>query len=158
MRGFHSDAKDAVHRYINSPAYISSIAHAISYDLNYGPSWLLIPSGDLTLVNDDCVSLLREDLEDARSEGDIIEQTYTGSASQALRDFIDGLPSTLYWEEDSGFISDSEPQGMWIDEDCEECDSSDDGAAWSEPPAYYAIENRDIVECLFGKTIASEFL
>jgi hypothetical protein len=148
-------------------------ASAIRYDLNYGPTYLLIPQGDVTRVTDDCLALLYSDLEDDLQLGDVIEETYTGTASQALRDYLDSLPSALYYEEDSGCVSESEPQG-YLDSDSfdfdmayylSELDSDsdsdipepDESDYWCDLEPYYALDLRDIVRILFGSTIASEF-
>lgn len=143
----------AIAEHVDTPAHIQACANAVLYDLMHGPSWSLIPGGDVTRFNDDCLSLLREDLEDAMEPGDVLEQTYTGTVANTLREFIDEL-DTLYCDED-GFVSESEPQfepNPDYTGDDDECEPE-----YFEPVPYYAVSGRDLIEALFGRTLAREF-
>lgn len=157
------------------PGHIQAIANAVRYDLLHGPSWLLVPDGDVTKVRHDCMATLRDDLNDDSdvNESDLIEETYTGIAAQALRDYIDDLPSTVYVDTDCGFVSDREPEGQWISPDDLGLDpydpdeddkqgyewNSDYSMVWDEPcmDNTYHCDRSDIIEALFGRTIAREF-
>jgi hypothetical protein len=52
--------------------------------------------------------------------------------------------STLYYEIDSDFLSENEPEGF------EDEESGD----WVEPEPYYTIDRKDIVRAVFGKDLA----
>lgn len=152
----HKHICEAVREHVGEiPPHIHAIANAVRYDLLHGPSWLLLPGGDVTRVTDDCLVTFREDLAADAEPGDVIEETYSGRAAAALRDWIADLPCTLYIDED-GFVSTSEPEGDEVD--LGEVD--DDGnpvLTWCDPSPYYVVEGRELIECLFGKTIAREF-
>lgn len=135
----------AIQEHIAIPDHIKAIASACIYDLNYGPTFLLVPESDVTKVNDDCHAEYYHDLAENAKSGDKIEQTYTGSAANALREWVNDLPSTLYYDAVAEYISESEPTGEEID------------GEWYEPESYYVIETCDIIEALFGKTFAREF-
>ena len=151
---------NAIREHIGTiPPHVQACASAIRYDLMHGPSWSLIPQGNIELFTADHYATFREDLEEEIQEldGDILEETYVGIVAQTLRDYIDGLPCALYVEENSGFVSNCEPEGEWLNEDYEPCDSDDEGAQWFEPEQYYTVERKNIVESIFGRTIAREF-
>lgn len=138
-----------IRKHFEVPAYIQACSSAIYYDLMHGPSWCLIPEKDITKFNADCYATYRNDLEDEFKEGDVLEETYTGLVAAALRGYIDGLPSVIWYDQQSGEVLDTEPEG-YKDEDTDE---------WVEPEwsDYYRLEGRDIVKVLFGDTIAREF-
>ncbi len=138
------------------PDYIVACAEAVASDLLYGPKQALIPAEGIEHFNGDTYGW-GDDIEGDKGEGDTITAVYTGAVGQALRDYIDSLPSNLYWDRESGCVMTSEPDGEWVNEDYEPCDEGDEGARWIDPPIYYEIERSDIVEALFGITIAREF-
>lgn len=137
----------AVRGHITVPEHIAAIASAVRFDLLYGPTYLLIPKGDLVNVNDDCVSQLRDDLEVDEKAGDVVEETYVGTAAAALRDFIDDLPSDLWFDTNAEDISEKEPEGEEVD------------GEWCEPTweDWRKLDRGDVVEAIFGHTIATEF-
>jgi len=141
----------AVREHIAIPPHIVACANACRYDLLYGPTWSLIPGDDVTRYKDDCLSTLRDDLElqDKRQDGDVIEETYCGKVGDALRDFIDDLPGTLYVDCDCGQAYESEPEAYVDDETGEYVEPYLDNT--------YRLERREIIEALFGETIAKEF-
>ena len=167
-----SQVSKAIQEAYPIPDHIQAIANAVRYDLLHGPSWLLVPNGDVTKVNDDCLASFRDDLndDDDVNESDLIEETYTGIAAQALRDYIDDLPSTVYVDTDCGFISTQEPEGTWenpedlgMDDDTDPAllgyEMNDIGQVWCEPymDNTYHCDRSDIIEALLGRTIAREF-
>lgn len=126
------------------PEHIKAIAGAIRYDLLYGPTYARIPQGDVTkFTADDCATLY-EDLE--KGEGDIIEETYVGQLAQALRNYLDTLPSVFYVGEYTECVSETEPEGF-----------EDECGSWCDPEPYYAYDSAAIREAIFGKLIAKEF-
>ena len=163
--------KTAIREYISVPDHIHAIADAICFDITHGPSWLIVPGGDVTRIDDDCLYTLYHDAaHDATGSGDIIEQTYTGAAADTLREFIDGLPSNLWVDDDCNAISETEPEGCWTpaddlglepDEDGEYdgYETDGDGNVWEEPftENTYHCGASDIIAALFGNTIAREF-
>lgn len=130
------------------PDHIKACASAIRYDLYHGPCWSRIPQGDVTKFTIDCYATLYEDVEQDKQEGDIIEETYVGKVAQTLRDYLSELPSESWYNQNFGDISRHEPEG-WTDEDGEWCEPF-----WED---YYKLDHRDLVEILFGETIAREF-
>jgi hypothetical protein len=131
-------------QYGKVPAHIQACASAIRYDLWHGPTFSRIPQGDITKFTIDDYSSEYSLLEEDRKEGDVIEETYIGAVAQALREYIDTLPSTVYVDE-YGYVSGHEPEGEY------------DGDEYIEPVPYRALDRSDIVEIVFGKTIAKEF-
>lgn len=149
--------KDAIRDYVAVPPHIMACAQAINYDLLHGPSWSAIPKEGITAFTADHFATLRCDLEDLEAEGATICETYTGPVADALRDFIRDLP-TLYIEDDSGCVTDCEPEGEWINEETfEPCDRYDEGAEYQEPLFHYTAQTEDIVHALFSGVIAQEF-
>ena len=136
------------------PAHIQACASAIRYDLMHGPAFAAIgPNGIEAFTIDDFASFA-EDL--AYEEGYTITEVYGGIIENTLREFIDALPSCLYsdW---SGCIYENEPEGEWLNDDFEPCDSEEDGAVYHEAEGVWHFEKQDIVAALFGKIIAKEF-
>lgn len=147
---------EAIEEYVGQvPAHIQACASAIRYDLMHGPCWSRIPSAGIEAFTADDFATFREDLEGDVAEGDVIETTYGGTVEDTLRAYIDALPSAL-WIDDGGFATDVEPEGEWLDEDCEPCEPDAEGAAWCEE-SYTLADTGDIVEALFGKVIARDF-
>lgn len=149
---------EAVRDHIAVPPHVRACAGACQYDLLYGPSWSAIPSSGIEAFTADHLATYRADLEDMESDGATLTETYVGPVGEALRAFLEVLPSTLYVDDDCGICMESEPEGEFIDgETFEPCDESDEGAIYCEPSPFYALDGREIVEALFGRTIAREF-
>jgi hypothetical protein len=144
--------QSAISDAISVPDHIRAAANAVAYDLLHGPSYSLIPKAGIESFDCDCFATFAQDLDE--SEGEITE-TYCGPVADALRAFIDDLP-TLYVDE-SGYASEIEPEGYYVDLDGEECDSDVDGAEYVEPGPYYLVDSSSLVESLFGQTIARHF-
>ena len=141
--------KNEIREHFKIPDYIENCARAIRYDLLYGPSWSLIPKGAIQLfTSTDMFAQLREDMELDKQAGDDIEETYTGKVAKALRNYLDDLPSESYYDTFAGEYLKSKPKGF-----------QDDDGTWVEPNLddLCKLESRDLVEILFGKTIAREF-
>ena len=145
----NKDVIESIESAIPVPAYIAAIANACRYDLLHGPSWLRLPAGDIQQVNDDCLATYRADLEDEMQPGDTLEETYCGKAADALRDFIDELPSEGFVEGSCVSFSTKEPEGFMDEETGEYIEP------WCDD--VYRVLKKEIVEALFGKTIAREF-
>jgi hypothetical protein len=135
----------AVREYVELPSHIRVCANMIYYDLTHGPAFARIPAAGIEAITDDHLATIRSDAEDECEPGDRVVEVYTGPIADALRAFIDDLPSTLYVDDDAECVMDTEPQGEEID------------GEWCEPTPYFTLEGRTIVEAVFGPTIAREF-
>ena len=95
-------------------------------------------------------------MEESLSEGDTITETYWGPIGDALRAYIETLPSELYvdW---SGYASEHEPEGYYLDVEGEPCDADAEGAEWCEPDDFTLYTQRDIFAAIFGDFLAKEF-
>lgn len=138
---------EPVAAFIEVPAHIRAIANAVAYDLLHGPSYLLLPGGEITNVNDDCVATFRDDLDADEAAGDLVEETYVGKAAIALRGFLDEMPTQLWLDTESDCVQDTAPEGEEVD------------GEWCEPfyEDFVLFERREIIEAVFGSTIAREF-
>lgn len=159
------------------PEHIENCAAACAFDLINGPSFVVIPDGNVVNFDGETY-MLRSDAEDAAEEGDEIEETYTGQVGDALRDFIGTLPSVLWIDTDCGYVTDAEPDSC---EECYECNGSgiaesgfyDADESTDELPVcdlcngegfvevdlsdWYSLDTSELVEILFGRTISREF-
>lgn len=136
----------ALAKHITVPAHIIVCANMVRYDLLHGPAFARLPHGDVTQITNDDLATLYSDAEDLReNDDDKIVEVYPSIIGDTLRDFVDDLSSTLYYDDDCGCIMDSEPQGEEID------------GEWYEPSDYYTLTGKDIIDGLFGRTIANEF-
>jgi hypothetical protein len=142
------------------PAHIEACATACRNDLLFGPSFVRIPWGNLENFTEDDFATLYEDVADECDDvcGDVVEETYTGRVGNALRAFIDDLPSEVWIETDSGIVQEYEPDQF------EENPDYDPEDEYSGPEMYerdmsgiWHINQRDIIEALFGTIIAKEF-
>lgn len=142
----------AIAEHVDTPIHIQACANAVLFDLMHGPSWSRVPGGNIELFTDDCFATFQEDLEGEMEPGDLLVQTYVSIVADTLRGFIDEL-DTLYCDED-GFVSETEPQWEanpeFTGED--ECEPE-----YFEPVPYYEVSGRDLIEALFGRTLAREF-
>jgi len=130
-----------------APPHIAACAAAIRYDLYHGPTWSIIPGGDIEKFDRDCFATYPDDFEP--KDGDIVEETYIGKVADALRDFIDALPSEVFFDEDCEELLEKEPEPY-----------QDDDGEWIDPFEWnniYRVERRDIVASLFGKMLSREF-
>lgn len=155
--------KGEIKSHFEIPRYIEICADAVRYDLLHGPAWALIPQDDITKFDDENLyATYAEDLEDDKKEGDVIVQVYTSKVADALREYIDDLPSDLYYDVQSGELLDREPESFEDeienpDYDPDDADSEEFIKEIVEPSEYYAVDRHTIIEALFGKTIAKEF-
>lgn len=129
------------------PAHVQACASAIRYDLMHGPSYSAIPSEGMEKFTIDHYATFADDLADI--EGATIEETYVGQVAETLRTFIESLPSELWYDDDCECLMDSEPEG----------EQDEETGEWIEPymDQTYYVGKEDIVQALFGKTIAREF-
>jgi len=134
------------------PPHIESVARAVSYDLRHGPAYALIIGGDIERFNDDCYSPIYDDMRDevVEDRGDIVCAVYGELLCNALREYIYGLPGVLYWDYEADYIYTHKDEYVYDDEAEEEI--------LDELENYVECGTRDIVEALFGATIAREFL
>lgn len=139
------DFAEALSGVVDAPEHIKACAAAVRYDLLYGPAWAAIPPAGIEAFTVDMFATYFDDLEQLKEEGHTVEEVYTGRVGDALREYIENLPGELYYDADAGDVMASEPEGEEID------------GEWYEPAPYYALSARDVVEALFGKTIATEF-
>jgi hypothetical protein len=148
----------AIERYIDTvPSHIWACASAIRYDLLHGPSWSLIPEGNIEKFTFDSYASNRFDLEENARFGDLIQETYSGRVAETLRDYIEELPHQLWYCEDSGELCNFEPGSMYVNSSGEECDPDEEGAELGDFWTYACVSHKKIVEALFGKTIANNF-
>lgn len=155
--------------HIEVPRHILVCAAMIKYDLLHGPSWVRIPALGIEHITSDDHATLRNDLEEDLQEGDDLEQCYTSQVAEELRAFLRELPSPLYID-DCGNIMETEPEGAWEDigavAEFEEDDGTEPGRfkvegerllEWLPAGEYSVVEDSQIVEALFGNTIAKHF-
>lgn len=132
--------KTAVREAIVVPPHIKVAAEACAADLMHGPRFARTPEGeDWTKLTEDDVSPIASDLEGA------VTQVYSGPVGDLLREFIAELP-TAYVDEDD-FVHTSEPEGI---------EDEETGEVFGPTP-YSELPAREVVEALFGATIAHEF-
>jgi hypothetical protein len=98
-------------------------------------------------------------------EGEDEEDPYPGftTATETISDALEDMPSSLYIDEQSDYVSDSEPEGDKC-EGCEGMGTYDDeeeskcldcnGTGYIEPEPYYLVERSDIRAALLGKELA----
>jgi hypothetical protein len=133
--------KRAIAEHFDVPKEIRSIASACAYDLLYGPIYVGF-NNPADPFSHDAVSSLPDDLDEYGRQ----EALYVSPFAERLRDYIENLPSQGYVEDWSETFSETEPEA-YEDEDGETIEPSD----------YWIVDQRQIVEALFGKTIAFEF-
>jgi len=115
-----------------------------NYDLFYGP------------INDGAVG------DPAEEDEELAKYPGFTSACKQIRDAIDGLPSDLYIDTDSGEVRDSEPEA----ERCEACEGEGvvDGITCEECQGHggfdpsgdwWHAERREIRACLLGTELVS---
>lgn len=152
--------RDDIECLITVPEYILAIAAAVASDILHGPKYVWLKDGTAESFDEDLVYSHGEYPDDEERQRYLADDwygpLYTSPAADALSAFIDNLPQ-LYIDED-GCVTDSEPSSDpmdYVDEDDEYAVS---GAHRSiEVPEYWEIDGRDLVEVLFGRTIAREF-
>jgi hypothetical protein len=133
----------AIREFVPVPGYINVCADMVRYDLLHGPAFARLPKDGIKAITNDDLATLYEDAEESCDEGDTVVSVYESVVGDTLRDWLAFLP-TLYYEEWSGDVTDSEPQGEEIE------------GEWYEPE-YSVVSDSDVVEALFGRTIAREF-
>lgn len=143
---------DAIREAVEVPTVIAAIASAIASDLMSGPHTVLLPDGTGESFDENNVfGWCDAPDSDDRRPGDWYGTLYTSPAADLLRDFIGDLP-VLYIDED-GYVHTSEPSCEPIDYDDEDDEYGHHGSA----PGYDTLDNREVAETLFGRTIAREF-
>lgn len=151
------EIENAIREYVGeAPAHILACASACRYDLYHGPTFSRLPAQGVEAFTVDDYATFASDLELILGEGDTITETYCGPIGDALRAYIETLPSELYvdW---SGYATDCEPQGEYLDAEGEPCDGDAEGAEWCEPEGYTLCDQRDIIAAIFGDFMAKEF-
>lgn len=117
----------AITEYFSVPKEIEALAYAANHDLYFGPT----------------------------SEEDNPDFPGFVAACQQIMEWAQDNVFTVYVDDMSGCISDREPEGYYIDEDGESCDSDEDGATWQDAEPYYLYERRDILQALFGSELTA---
>lgn len=135
--------KMAVREFVNAPEMLQKIAGAVCYDLLHGPTYVVAPDGDWSKWTPDHHATFSGDLEEYGRP----VSTYTSELANHLRSYIRDMPGTLYVDIDAECVTDQEPEG----------ETDEETGEWYEPQPYYKLETSDIVEAVFGKTIAREF-
>jgi len=135
------------------PGHVHAVAGAIRYDLMHGPAWVRVPAAGIESLTPDHLYSVHEDAEDDKEPGDRIVSAYAQELRDVLQDFIGGLPSSLYVDEDD-CVSTSEPEGETLE--YEDPDTGETVETYCEPTPYSEVSGRDITRALFGKTIAEE--
>lgn len=138
------DFSEALEQAFPVPAHIAACASAIRYDLYHGPCFSCVPAEGIEAFTIDHYASDASDLADIDGT---ISETYVGPVADALRSFIDDLPSEVWVDVQCDCVCTSEPEAF-----------EEDGE-WYEPcwDDYYHLDRSDIVAGLFGKTIAREF-
>jgi len=169
-RSKHDVWMKAVRDAIPVPDYIAACASAIHEDIMIGPSVTVVRYGNIeNLTEDDTYSDMDppDDIDNYCPEcGDVLTETYTGIVGATLRAFIENLPNQAWADYDSGEYMDKEPSA-WFDPDAdnpnydpddEESEESEFGV-WVDPwwDDIISLDDSDIVQALFGRTIAREF-
>ena len=153
---------DTIHAKIAVPAHIRACANACLYDLVHGPSFVRIPWGNVENVANDDPATYRDDLEDECEYacGDVIEETYPGRVGDAVRAFIDDLPSEVWVDTDCDDLMLTEPDEYEANPD----HTGEDDLETNGPEVYendlsstYHLGRHDIIRALFGATFAREF-
>lgn len=130
------------------PKHIEHAVSCLSHDLFNGPTVALLPNGDIEQFCGEWVYLEdSESLKQEAQDGDIVEEAYAGKIGDAVRDFIDTLPSEMFWDDFAEILLDKEPQAY--EEDGEIIEPS-----WDE---IIKLDRKDIVSALFGSFFAREF-
>lgn len=142
----NAEILEAIREYISVPNHVHAAACAVRYDLLYGPCFVRIPRGDVTLFTVDDFDRYADDLN--LQDGDIIAECYTSPVADALREYIADLPGSLYYDGFSGFVSETLPEPEY----CPETDE-----LLTDYSEYWEADSDTIVTALFGKTIAHHF-
>lgn len=137
-KDMREDLKDAIRSAVNVPDHIKQAAYACASDLMNGPAYSQKPeSGNWEDFEEDDWGHVPSDFENPIS-------VYAGPVGEMLRDFINEIP-TLYTNQDQDDVFENAPQGEEID------------GEWCEPEPYFEVSSDQVIEALFGKTIAKEF-
>ena len=136
---------DDIRSHIAIPPHIARCADAVRADITRGPMVALIPGGDVRRFSEFTSAELLGDHGDEAESSDVVESVYCGRVGDTLRGFISDLPSCLYVCDDSGSVSEYEPEGEEFE------------GEWYEPAPYSVVSGREIVRALFGRTIAEHF-
>ena len=130
------------------PPHVAAASRALKYDLLHGPSWSLIPRGDIKNFTADCFAAYPDSLEKIE-DSDVIEETCCGLVGDCLREFIDTLPTEIWFDCCAEYLMESEPE-IYFDEIAQE---------WVEPfwDEIMRLTRRDLVAALFGEFLAREF-
>jgi hypothetical protein len=143
---------DEIYQTIDVPKHITEIAAACAGDLLHGPVRVLLADGTAESFDEGCTYRWGDEPEHCDLvPGHHYGPHYTSPAADALRGFIEGLP-TLYIDEDD-CIHTKEPSPELIDWD----DEDSDYRRCTRAPDYCELDRTDVVAALFGKTIAKEF-
>lgn len=159
---------DAVLDHITPPQRIKDIANAIFSDLMYGPKYAVAPGGDWSKWTEDYTGDYTQ-VEELSEHGDPVP-VFTSPLAKELRDYLDDLPSELWYDNQSGCILTSAPEAEFDEEFFNEAleawkadpdhDEEPQKEDYMDEPDWSEITTLDrgiIVEALFGKTIAKEF-
>lgn len=132
-------------KHFNVPERLQKIANVIRWDLLYGPTYVVAPGDDWSKWTEDCHGD-HTSYDELEAIGKPVE-TYASPLAEELRNYIDELPSEIYYDTQCGHVSENEPEAEEIDGEVIE-------PVWED---WYRLERREIVKFLFGNTIASEF-
>lgn len=153
--------KKAVREAIDVPDCVAACASACVYDLMNGPSFARIPYGNVANFTDDNLATYYADLIDdcVPEAGDVIEETYCGRVGDTVRAFIDELPYEAWVDMDCDCYMDKEPEQYEKnpDYDPDDDDSKESEYFECDLSNVYHIRKGEIIEALFGRTLAREF-
>lgn len=142
---------DAIREYIAEtnpiPAHVQRAANLANLDLYFGP----LHGHDVAMDDPDYAPLVEAGI----ISGEDCEGTFSyDKAMDVVSAYVDSLPSTLYYDEECGYIGDSEPK----DEEWDTGEVDEDGEPimeWCEPMPYYKLDSDDIKTAMFGKELAN---
>jgi hypothetical protein len=160
-------ARDYIAAAYPCSASVAAIAAAIASDLQNGPLYVDSAIDPAAFDEDSAVYHC-----DAGELARPVSLYGHSGIRAALDSYIESLPSSLYVETDSGYVSDCEPRveamecfnceglGYVTDSDgdestCSHCDG--DGVEYCEPSPYYEISGRDVIAAALGDTLARHY-
>ena len=150
--GFTKELREIIQKHVGLTERLAQITDCVVSDLYYGPKYtttFMTEKGepDWSKWTEELCVDFASDLDEIEGLSDHFIAMYTSPPANELRDFISNLPSEL-WIDDGGFVLENEPQ-PWTD---------DDGKLqepfWED---YTVLRGREVVEAVFGSTIAKEF-
>ena len=135
----------AVRSHFHPSDRMKRIASIIAFSIQLGPIYV-----ESNVIGDG-IEFTNDDWGMEPSEMNDPVEIYGSALADELRDFIDDLPSEV-WVECGWNVLESEPEGYATEGEDGEEEWID--VEWDD---YERLDQREIVECLFGSLIAEDF-